>query len=47
MTREFVILPEFDKQWKAIGFTDKELKALQEELTSIRPKAMLCRERAD
>ena len=33
MTREFVILPEFDKQWKAIGFTDKELKALQEELT--------------
>lgn len=33
VTREFVILPEFDKQWKAIGFTDKELKALQEELT--------------
>lgn len=33
MTREFVILPEFDKQWKAIGLTDKELKALQEELT--------------
>jgi hypothetical protein len=33
MTREFVMLPEFDKQWKAIGFTDKELKALQEELT--------------
>ena len=33
MTREFVMLPEFDKQWKAIGLTDKELKALQEELT--------------
>ena len=33
MTREFVMLPEFDKQWKAIGFTDKELKTLQEELT--------------
>lgn len=33
MTREFVMLPEFDKRWKEIGFTDKELKALQEELT--------------
>ena len=33
MTREFVMLPEFDKKWKEIGFTDKELKALQEELT--------------
>ena len=30
MTREFVMLPEFDRLWKAIGFTDKELKALQE-----------------
>lgn len=33
MTREFVMLPEFDKKWKEIGFTDKELKTLQEELT--------------
>ncbi len=33
MTREFVMLPEFDKQWKAIGFSDRELKMLQEELT--------------
>lgn len=33
MTREFIMLPEFDKQWSALGFTDKELKALQEELT--------------
>ncbi len=33
MTREFVMLPEFDKRWKEIGFTDKELRALQEELT--------------
>jgi len=33
MTREFIMLPEFDKQWTALGFTDKELKALQEELT--------------
>ena len=27
------MLPEFDKQWTAMGFTDKELKSLQEELT--------------
>ena len=27
------MLPEFDKKWKEIGFTDKELKTLQEELT--------------
>lgn len=33
MTREFVILPEFDKQWSAMGFADDDLKLLQEELT--------------
>ncbi len=33
MTREFVMLPEFDKQWTSMGFTDKELKLLQEDLT--------------
>ena len=33
MTREFVMLPEFDRKWKEIGLTDKELRALQEELT--------------
>ena len=33
MTREFIMLPEFDKQWKAIGFDDNDLKSLQEELT--------------
>lgn len=27
------MLPEFDKRWDEIGLTDKELKALQEELT--------------
>lgn len=27
------MLPEFDKQWKAMGFSDKDLQALQEELT--------------
>ena len=34
MTREFIIMPEFDKKWKSLGFTDIELKALQEELTA-------------
>lgn len=38
MTREFIMTPEFDKQWKTIGLTDKELKALQEELTIIPTK---------
>ena len=27
------MLPEFDRKWKEIGFTDIELKTLQEELT--------------
>lgn len=27
------MLPEFDKQWKAMGLTDKDLRSLQEELT--------------
>lgn len=38
MTREFIMLPEFDKQWSALGFSDNELKTLQEELT-INPSA--------
>ncbi len=33
MTREFIMLPEFDKQWSSMGFTDKDLKILQEQLT--------------
>ena len=41
MTREFVMLPEFDKQWKAMGLTDKELKSLQEELTLDSAKGVL------
>lgn len=32
MTREFIILPEFDRQWKAMGLTDTDLKRLQEQL---------------
>jgi len=33
MTREFIMLPEFDRKWAEMGLTDKEIKALQEELT--------------
>ena len=33
MTREFVIMPEFEKQWSAMGLSDKELSSLQYELT--------------
>ena len=32
MTREFIITQEFDKNWKAMGLTDDDLKSLQEEL---------------
>ena len=37
MTREFVIMPEFENQWSAMGLSDKELSSLQYELT-ITPK---------
>lgn len=33
VTREFILLPEFEKQWNIMGLGDDELKALQEELT--------------
>ncbi len=32
MTREFVILPEFDKQWRELGLDDSILRELQEHL---------------
>ncbi|HON80239.1 MAG TPA: type II toxin-antitoxin system RelE/ParE family toxin [Spirochaetota bacterium] len=32
MTREFIILPEFDKAWKHLGLSDNELKSLQQHL---------------
>ena len=32
MTRTFIMTQEFDKNWKAMGLTDDDLKALQEEL---------------
>lgn len=30
MTREFILLPEFEKQWADLGLTDEHLKAFQE-----------------
>jgi len=38
MTREFVMMPEFDSKWKQMGLSDAELRQLQEELL-INPKA--------
>ena len=32
MTREFVMLPEFENQWKHLGLTDDDLNRLQSEL---------------
>lgn len=44
MTREFVTLPEFDRKWKEMGFTDDNLKSLQEELTINPEKGDMMRE---
>ncbi|WP_293736153.1 type II toxin-antitoxin system RelE/ParE family toxin [uncultured Phascolarctobacterium sp.] len=30
MYKEFIILPEFDKQWKAINLTDDDLRRLED-----------------
>jgi hypothetical protein len=30
MTREFVMMPEFDRQWQRMGLGDDELRELQE-----------------
>jgi len=38
MTREFVIMPEFDRQWQKLGLNDDELRQLQETLLR-NPKA--------
>ena len=38
MTREFVMLPEFDRQWQKMGLGDNELRQLQETLLQ-NPKA--------
>jgi hypothetical protein len=38
MTREFVLMPEFDRQWQRLGLGDNELRQLQETLLQ-NPKA--------
>jgi len=38
MTREFVMMPEFDRQWQKLGLGDNELRQLQEILLE-NPKA--------
>ncbi|MDR2972315.1 MAG: type II toxin-antitoxin system RelE/ParE family toxin [Bacteroidales bacterium] len=38
MTREFVMMPEFDRQWEKLGLGDDELRQLQEALLQ-NPKA--------
>ena len=30
MTREFVVLPQFDRLWKGLGLDDKDLRPLEE-----------------
>ena len=32
MEREFILLPEFDRQWAKLGFNDDDLIRLQEEI---------------
>lgn len=39
MEREFIMMPEFDRQWKAMGLTDEDLKELQLELLNEPTKA--------
>jgi hypothetical protein len=38
INREFVMMPEFDRQWGRLGLGDEELRQLQEELLE-NPKA--------
>jgi len=38
INREFVMMPEFDHQWKRLGLGDNELRQLQEDLLK-NPKA--------
>ena len=32
MERTFIILPEFDKNWKAMGLSDEDLRRLENEI---------------
>ena len=38
MTREFIMMPEFDRQWQKMRLSDNELRQLQESLLE-NPKA--------
>lgn len=38
ISREFVMMPEFDRQWKRLGLGDEDLRQLQQELLG-NPKA--------
>ncbi len=38
MKREFIMMPTFDKQWKAMNLSDEDLKTLQQQLL-INPQA--------
>lgn len=40
MTRLFVMLPEFERQWTKMGLTDEDLKRLQYELLDTLKSAM-------
>ena len=40
MTREFVMLPEFDRQWQKLGLGDNELRQLQETLLETQKQGM-------
>lgn len=39
LKREFIMMPEFDRQWKDMGLTDEDLKVLQFELLNEPTKA--------
>jgi len=38
ISREFVMMPEFERQWKRLGLGEEELRQLQQELLE-NPKA--------
>lgn len=46
MTRKFVMLPEYDKNWASMGLNDNDLRRFQEELLFNPKKAMSCKELA-
>ena len=46
MTREFVMLPEFDKRWKELGLTDDDFKVATGRTNCNHQKAMSFKEQA-